>query len=254
MIQVDLNNKNILVTGASSGIGKEIARFLMEMNANVALHCFRNKNSAKELAAFYPHTNSRTFQADLESPQEAESMWRKVLDYYERIDVVIFNAAVFLKHHTEEELSKWFKVWEKTIRVNLDTPALISRLAINHFKEEGGGRMVFIGSRAAFRGETQEYLAYAASKGGLTSLSRSIARSFGKFNIKSFTIAPGFVKTKMAEQFIKDHGENMILNELSLKELTVPSDISPLIGLICSGGMDHATGATIDINAGSHIR
>ena len=254
MIQFDLSNKNILVTGGSDGIGKEIARFLMEMNANVALHYFKNETAAYELIAYYSNTKSKTFQADLESPQEAESLWNRVLEDNNKIDAVIFNAAVFLKHETAAENTDWFDVWKKTIRINLDAPALISRRAVNHFKKTGGGRMVFIGSRAAFRGETEEDLAYAASKGGLTSLSKSIARSFGKFNIMSFTIAPGFVKTKMAEQFILDHGEEKVLNELSLKELTVPSDISPLIGLICSGGLDHATGSTIDINAGSHIR
>ena len=85
-------------------------------------------------------------------------------------------------------------------------------------------------------------------------MARSVARSFGKVNIKSFIVAPGFVKTKMAEQFIEDYGSNIILDELALKRITVPKDISPLVALMCSGAMDHSTGATIDVNAGSHIR
>ena len=113
---------------------------------------------------------------------------------------------------------------------------------------------MYIASRAAFRGETEEYLGYAASKGGMISLGRTVARSFGKDNIKSFILAPGFVKTAMADQFIQSYGEERILSELSLKELTRPEDISPLVALMCSGLMDHATGATIDVNAGSHIR
>ncbi|MBT8283163.1 MAG: SDR family oxidoreductase, partial [Muriicola sp.] len=110
-----------------------------------------------------------------------------------------------------------------------------------------------IGSRAAFRGETEEYLAYAASKGGLTSLARSVARSFGKDNIKAFVIAPGFTRTEMAEQFIREHGETKVLGEIALNQLTEVSDIAPLAGFICTGAMDHATGTTIDINAGSYI-
>ena len=97
-------------------------------------------------------------------------------------------------------------------------------------------------------------MAYAASKGGLTSLARSVARSFGKENIKSFVIAPGFTRTQMADAFIEKYGEERILSEISLNELTKPSDIAPLIALMSSGLMDHATGATIDVNAGSHIR
>jgi len=138
--------------------------------------------------------------------------------------------------------------------INLDAVGLLTKLGIDHFMEHNGGRFVYIGSRAVFRGETEEYLAYAASKGGITSLSRSVARSFGKDNIKSFVVAPGFVQTDMAEQFIKDYGEDRIIKELSLNELTQPKDIAPLVGLMCSGLMDHATGSTIDINAGSHIR
>ena len=83
---------------------------------------------------------------------------------------------------------------------------------------------------------------------------RSVARSFGKDNIKAFVIAPGFTKTQMADSFIEKYGEERVLNELSLNELTEPSHIAPLVGLMCSGQMDHATGSTIDINAGSHIR
>ncbi len=133
--------------------------------------------------------------------------------------------------------------------INLEAVGLLTKLGIEHFRDQGGGRFVYIGSRAAFRGETEEYLAYAASKGGLTSLARTVARSFGKYNIKSFVIAPGFTRTEMAEDVISKHGEEKILKELALKELTTPEDIAPLVVLMCSGKMDHATGSTIDVNA-----
>jgi NAD(P)-dependent dehydrogenase (short-subunit alcohol dehydrogenase family) len=88
----------------------------------------------------------------------------------------------------------------------------------------------------------------------MVSLARSVARSFGKHNIKSFIVSPGFTRTQMAESFITTYGEEKVLNEIALNELTTPEDLAPLIGLMCSGLMDHATGATIDMNAGSHIR
>jgi len=138
--------------------------------------------------------------------------------------------------------------------INLNAVGLLTKLGLDHFLKKGEGRFVYIGSRAVFRGETEEYLAYAASKGGLTSLARSVARSFGKQNIKSFIVSPGFTRTQMAEQFIETYGEERILNEIALNQLTTPQDLAPLIGLMCSGLMDHATGATIDVNAGSHIR
>lgn len=254
MIDIDLKGQNILVTGASDGIGKDIAAFLMKNGANVCIHYFKNKESAEALKNSYPKTNSQIFKANFDNTLEVEDFWKNLLASYNRIDAIVLNAGVFIKQDADSSTEQWYKSWKKTMRINLETPALLTKLGIDHFKLHGGGRFVYIASRAAFRGETQEYLAYAASKGGLVSLARSVARSFGKLDIKSFIIAPGFVKTAMADQFIADYGEKTILDEIALNELTCPSDLSPLVALMCSGALDHATGSTIDINAGSHIR
>ena len=254
MIKLDLSKQTILVTGASDGIGKEIALFLMKMNARVAVHYHQNQDAAKLMVEQFPDTGSKIFKADFFNPAEIHDLWQEVLHEFGRIDAIVLNAGVFLKQPIDDPSAEWFGIWKKTMAINLDAAGLLTKLGIDHFKEKGEGRFVYIGSRAVFRGETEEYLAYAASKGGLVSLGRSVARSFGKKNIKSFILSPGFTKTKMAEQFIKDHGEDKILKELSLNQLTLPEDISPLVGLMCSGLMDHATGATIDVNAGSHIR
>jgi NAD(P)-dependent dehydrogenase (short-subunit alcohol dehydrogenase family) len=254
MMQLDLTDKKILLTGASDGIGKEAAHFLMKMGAQVAVHYHTNKLSAEALVSTYKNTKSKIFKADLSNMEEVISLFNDVKMHFGNIDVLILNAGVAIKHSMNESTNDWLSVWNKTMAVNLNSVGLLTKLGIEHFKVNGEGRFIYIGSRAVFRGETEEYLAYAASKGGIVSLARSVARSFGKYNIKSFIVSPGFTKTKMAESFIKFYGKEKILNELALNELTKPSDISPLIGLMCSGLMDHATGATIDINAGSHIR
>ena len=254
MIHIDLKDNNILVTGASDGIGKEIASYLMTMGANVAVHYFKNKKDAQSLVDRFPNTNSHIFQANFGITEEVERLWEEVLESFQHIDAIVLNAGVFLKQPVNHSTKEWFDIWRTTMHINLDAPAILTKLGINHFKKQRGGRFIYIASRAVFRGETEEYLGYAASKGGLVSLARSVARSFGKFNIKAFIIAPGFVKTKMAEQFFGDHGSRAILDEISLNELTMPKDISPLVALMCSGAMDHSTGATIDMNAGSHIR
>jgi NAD(P)-dependent dehydrogenase (short-subunit alcohol dehydrogenase family) len=254
MIHIDLKDQNILVTGASDGIGHEVASYLMKMGANVGVHYFNNKNAAQSLIEQFPDTDSHIFQADFGITNEVERLWQEVADTFNHIDAIVLNAGVFLRQPIEGSTQDWYDIWKQTMHINLDAPALLTKLGINHFKKQQGGRLIYIASRAVFRGETKEYLAYAASKGGLVSLARSVARSFGKLNIKSFIIAPGFVKTKMAEQFIEDHGPQLILDEISLNQLTTPKDISPLVALMCSGAMDHTTGATIDLNAGSHIR
>jgi NAD(P)-dependent dehydrogenase (short-subunit alcohol dehydrogenase family) len=126
-------------------------------------------------------------------------------------------------------------------------------LAIQHFKTRQSGRIINIASRAAFRGDTAEFLAYAASKGGVVSLSRSIARAFGKDGITCFVVAPGWVKTDMAEDSIKEYGEEFILQGNALDRLTEPEDIAPMVTLLASGLADHATGTSIDINAASYV-
>ncbi len=254
MTHIDLKNTRILITGASKGIGKEIANYLMKMGAQVAVHYNTGKNSAADIVANYKETNSKLFKADLNVESEVLNLFKKVEEAFKTIDVIILNAGVFIQHSTNQDVEEWLKVWKKTIEINLNAVGILTKLGIDHFRKNGGGRFIYIGSRAAFRGETEEYLAYAASKGGLTSLARSVARSFGKENIKSFIVSPGITRTQMTESFIEKHGEENIINEIALNEITKPEDIAPLIAMLSSGLMDHATGATIDINAGSHIR
>jgi NAD(P)-dependent dehydrogenase (short-subunit alcohol dehydrogenase family) len=250
---MDLKGQRILLTGASRGIGAAIARELLKGGATVALHYNSSPESVNQLEALYPD-QAKGFRANLEYPEDTGKLMKAVFDAIGPVDSIILNAGVFSPHPIELPEDDWLHVWRRVIAINLESSGLITKMGIEHFKENKGGRFIYIGSRAAFRGETQEYLAYAASKGGLTSLARSVARSFGKDNIKSFVVAPGFTRTEMAEEFIAKYGEEKVLREIALPELTRPEDIAPLVALMCSGSMDHATGATIDINAGSHIR
>lgn len=253
MTQIDLSQQTILVTGASQGIGNALASYMLQMGAKVAVHYHSSTAAATHLVNNFPDT-AKAFQANLENEEEVSQLFERVVGHFTKIDAVVLNAGVFLEHSANLETTEWFKIWKKTLAINLNSVGLLTKLGLDHFRKNGGGRLVYIGSRAAFRGETEEYLGYAASKGGLTSLARSVARSFGKENIKAFVIAPGFTKTQMAEQFVATYGKARILNEIALNELTKPEDLAPLVALMCSGGMDHATGATIDMNAGSHIR
>lgn len=250
---MDLNNQHILVTGASKGIGFAIANSLLKEGARVAVHYHTGKEAADSLVAKYGSKQAIALRADLEQSEEVSNLFKNALKFLGHIHSVVLNAGVFLPHTTNQSTSDWFTTWKRTLAINLDSVGLMTKLALDHFKVAGGGRFIYIGSRAAFRGETEEYLGYAASKGGLTSLARSVARSFGKQNIKALVFAPGFTKTAMAEEFIKTHGEDKVLNELALNQLTTVKDIAPLVNFICAGAMDHATGTTIDVNAGSYI-
>ena len=117
--------------------------------------------------------------------------------------MLVNNAGLIINSPLDSPAGQWMDDWNTTIMVNLNAAAILSRAAINHFLDHEGGRIINIASRAAFRGDTPEYLAYAAAKGGMVAMSRSIARAYGKNNIKSFVVAPGFVRTGMAEEFIE---------------------------------------------------
>lgn len=250
MIEINLNNKNILVTGASRGIGKGLAEGLGKAGARVAVHYQNNRLSAEKIAAEIGN-GSFAISADLKNPDEVEKLFKEVTKRFEQLHVLINNAGIFRMSLIESE--HWLDNWNETMDVNLRAAAILSRLAILHFQPRGGGRIINISSRAAFRGDGPEHLAYAASKAGLVALTKSIARGFGKDNITSFLIAPGWVKTDMSLESIEKYGEDFILKDIALNKLTKPEDLAPMIALLAGGYADHATGTTIDMNAGSYL-
>jgi 3-oxoacyl-[acyl-carrier protein] reductase len=251
-MQLDLTGKNILVTGASRGIGKAIAEALAKSGARVAVHYNANKEEAETLAS-QMGGGSQAFGADLGTGQGPLDLWKAVEASFGSVDVLVNNAGVAISSDIAKDDIEWLHDWGHTMMVNLNASALLCKKAIAHFQQRGGGRIISISSRAAFRGDTADYMAYAASKGGMVALSRSIARAFGKQGIKAFTVAPGFTRTDMAQDFMDQYGEDYALNDIALNQLTEPADIAPTIVFLASGLADHATGCTIDINAGSYV-
>jgi len=251
-MKIDLSGKVVLVTGASRGIGQAIAEKMSESGAKVALHYNSNKEKAEKVLSSL-NSESFAFRADLSNSDEAINLFRQVVGHYGKMDCLVNNAGIAIKSNPEGENSSWIGAWQQTMNVNLLATGILCKLSVEHFIKNGGGRIINISSRAAFRGDTKEYLAYAASKGGVVSLTKSIARAYGKDNIKAFTIAPGFVRTDMAQDFMDVYGEDFALNDIALPKLTEPKDIAPTVVFLASGLADHATGCTIDINAGSYV-
>jgi len=251
-MHIDLTGKTILVTGASGGIGQSLAEGLAGAGATVAAHFNQNRTAAEAVVETLGR-DSRAFQADLARPASCERLFDSVIECYGRLDVLVNNAGIAIKIPFDVATEEWCKGWDSTMAVNLRAVELLSRLAVRHFQHHGGGRIINVASRAAFRGDTPEYLAYAASKGGVVSLTRSIARAFGKEGVRAFVLAPGFVRTEMAQEAIDEYGEDQVTGNLALERLTEPSDLTPLVVLLASGLADHATGATFDVNAGSYV-
>lgn len=249
---IDLSETTALVTGSSRGIGKALARQLAESGARVGIHYNHRRDAANELAREFGN-QSIAFKADLSNTVEVQELFDDVITEFGHLDLLVNNAGFSISSDPNKDDKSWLEDLDKTLSVNLTAPALLCKKAINHFINRKGGRIINISSRAAFRGDTAEYMAYAASKAGLVALTRSIARAYGKQGIKAFDIAPGFTRTDMAREFMDQYGDDYALDDISLNRLTEPEDIAPIVALLASGLADHATGTTIDINAGSYM-
>ncbi|WP_100628668.1 SDR family NAD(P)-dependent oxidoreductase [Algoriphagus formosus] len=250
---VSLENQRILVTGASRGIGRAIAKQLSDSGAEVIIHFNSNRKEAESLQAELKNP-SHLEPCDLADSNQVMGFIPKLVEKYGPISALVNNAGISPSAPDSLETDEWLKVWEKTMAVNATAVGILCKEFIDQAKPRQNGRIVMISSRAAFRGDTTDYLAYAASKGALVSLTRSIARHYGKEGIKAFLIAPGFTKTDMANEILSVYGEDFALKDIALKELARPEDMAPMVTLLCSGLADHATGTSIDINSGSYVR
>lgn len=250
---VNLSGLNILVTGASRGIGKAIATKLAEAGATVAVHYNKNVREAENLAHVLGN-GAKAFQADLSKPDEAAKLFERVTLEMESVEIVINNAGIAIPASVDKTDEDWMKSWDETLMVNLTSPAMLCKKAVDYFlKRKAAGRIINVSSRAAFRGDQAEYMAYAASKAGLVSITKSIARAYGKQGIKAFVVAPGFVRTDMAKEFMELYGSDHVNGDVALERLTEPKDLAPLVTFIASGMVDHSTGSVFDINAGSYM-
>jgi NAD(P)-dependent dehydrogenase (short-subunit alcohol dehydrogenase family) len=251
-MNINLNSQRILITGASRGIGRGIAEQLSSSGAEVLIHFNQNLEEAKSLQETLKN-NSHLVPCDLSNLELVKGWIPELIATYGKIDAIVNNAGIAISIPDIAPTDEWSKAWLKTMDVNINALAIICKEFLEHARENQNGRIVNISSRAAFRGDTPDYLAYAASKAAIVSYTRSIARYYGKEGIKAFIIAPGFTRTDMAQDFMDQYGEAYALNDIALNQLTEPKDIAPMVTLLCSGLADHATGCTIDINAGSYV-
>ena len=247
----------VLVTGSSKGIGYKIAKDLIKEGHQLALHYNSNKSLLEVLINEYS-SNSFIVKADLSVENEIKKLVDDTIENLSFPDCIINNAGIAESADIKLDLNNWSKMFDKTIDVNLKAPSLIFKEFLKYKREKkikSRLRFINIASRAAFRGEQQDYISYACSKGGMISLTKTMSRSFGETdNIVAISIAPGFVRTEMAQSFIDKHGEDVVKQGITLDRLTEPKDISPIVSLIVSGKMDHSTGSTIDVNGGSFLR
>ena len=233
---------NILITGASRGIGAAAYNFLKSRGQNVAGHSSRGSD---ELIA-----------GELTDPAAPTRIWEAALDRLGgRIDVLVNNAGIYegVADHSEED--EWHAQWQRTLTINLQASADLSRLAIRHFRERGGGgRIVNVASRAAFRGDSPAHWHYAASKGAMVSMTRTIARGYASEGILCFAVAPGFTVSEMTEEYLQGRGGAQIVADIPLGRVASTDEVAETIRWLATEAPASATGNVVDVNGASYVR
>lgn len=254
-MSTELSDRVVLLTGASGGIGSVTATLLLERGAHVIAHYGSHREGAEDGCAVAPE-RALLVQADLTDPAATRELWRTALEWRGHVDVLVMNAAVAVNLPFDAADADWDTGWEHSFQTNVFAPANLVRAALPHFLERRGGVVISISSWAAQRGSALPmHTAYAASKAALQNLAQSIARNHTADGVLSYVVAPGIVRTPMAEISAQARGGIEAVNAiLPLGEMVPPVEVAELVAYLASGRVRHLAGATLDINGAANIR
>jgi len=254
----DFHGQIALVTGASRGIGRAIALELAGRGARIAVHYNSDPAAARQTIEQLPKgladDTHRAFRADLADPASIPAMVDQVIATMGRIDVLINNAGIYEFHRVAEtSYDEWQSAWQRTLQINLVGPANLIHCVVPHMIENGGGRIVNISSRGAFRGEP-EAPAYGASKAGMNAMGQSLAKALAPHKIYIATVAPGFVETEMARPALAARTEAQIKAEIPFGRIARSREVAITAAFLASPGAEYLTGCIVDLNGASYLR
>jgi NAD(P)-dependent dehydrogenase (short-subunit alcohol dehydrogenase family) len=233
---------NILITGASRGIGLATYDLLKTRGHNAVGHSSRGDGDL--------------IGAELTDPDAPRKLWEAALERLGgRIDVLVNNAGIYEAVSDDAPDAGWHSAWDRTMRINLYAAADLCRLAIQHFRERGGeGRIVNVSSRAGSRGDSPAHWHYAASKGAILAMTKSIARGYSGEGILAFAVSPGFTVSEMTDEYLQGRGGEKILAEIPLGRVASTKEIAETIRWLATEAPPSATGTNIDVNGASYVR
>lgn len=248
-----LAGQTVLITGAAGGIGAAIVERLSAEGARPVIHYGRDREGAEALLRKIGG-DGLIVQADLSRPDGAFELWRDALTAAGRIHAVVNNAGIRNEISIDADPAAWRAAWQKEFQVNFFAAADLCKEALVHFKQNGGGRIVNMASRAGQRGYAADAMPYGATKAALINLTKSIARSFGRDGVVAVSIAPGWVRTDMAEDFVAKHGKEAAVSDIPIGEMAETAEIAELVAFLLRPSQASVNGATFDVNGGSYIR
>ena len=231
---------NILLTGASRGIGLATYELLRARGHEVAGHSTRGGDGL--------------IAGDLADPSAPRKIWEEAVGRLGRIDALVNNAGIFEAIEDEASDAEWQAAWTRTLTVNLTASADLCRFAVQHFKANGGGRIVNVASRAAFRGDSPRHWHYAASKSGMVGMTKTIARAYAADGVLAFCVAPGFTVSEMTEEYLNGRGGAAILADIPLGRVTSTTEVAEAIRWLATEAPASSTGSIVDVNGASYVR
>lgn len=242
---------NMLVTGASRGIGRAVAIALASRGARVGVHYQSDEAAANETIRALSGERHASLRADLSDSTAIERLWLEATRALGRIDCVVNNAGIYPEHPLPTtDYAVWTAVWQRTLAVNLLGPAHLSFLAARSMAQSGGGRIVNVSSRAAFRGEPTAP-AYAASKAGLNAFSQSLAKAMAAKGVHVFVVAPGWVATDRVAAAVQSEA---VLADQPLGRVAAPEEVAQAVAFCALDAPASMTGAILDVNGASYLR
>ena len=251
---MDFKNKNVLITGASRGIGKATAIAFADKGANVGINYKSNTVNAKKTLTELYGSGHQLFQQDISQKQGTEDLIKDFISHYGRLDILVINAGISIFHDIDEvDFNGWTQAWENTFKTNLFAAANTSYWAAQAMMKSGGGHIVNVSSRGAFRGEPTKP-AYGASKAALNAMSQSLAKKLAPHKIYVGVVAPGFTETEMAAVTLTPSERDNLLRESPFKRMAQPAEVAHAILFLASEGAAYSSGAIIDVNGASYLR
>ena len=252
-MDIRFDNKTVLVTGASRGIGEAIAHRFADAGAKVIVHYNGNKEKAEKVLESLKGDGHYCMQADISNPDSVQNLVNQIEEKSGRLDVLVNNAGVFEEMEWGKlSYKEWQNAWNKTINTNLSGVSNLCFLTARLMEKMGGGSIVNISSRGAFRGEP-DAPAYGASKAGLNALGQSLAKALAPKKIFVYTIAPGWVDTDMALEGMQGPDAQAIKDQSPLRRIATPDEIAQAT-LFLASGVEYMTGCILDVNGASYLR
>lgn len=247
---IALDGKKTLITGGSRGIGRAAAILFARAGSDVAITYLTRKKDADDARNEIEKLGREClmFKVDVSAQSDVEAMVREMAEKWGQIDILVNNAGIW----TYGEMGKMSDdVWAETMKINLDGAFYTCNAVIPHMKKKKKGGIINVSSTAAVRGEAF-HSHYAASKGALVSLTKSLAEELAAFNIRVNCVAPGWVDTEMCAEVFSDlNFRRQIQESIPLKRIPPPEDIAGPILFLASDLARHITGEILNVNGGS---